>query len=372
MATRTEIDSAVCFASKLQSKLGQGNLFYSPYSIQVALGMCAAGAKGETANCLSSLLECPTDAKKRNEFFGDLVAEVNSGSENRPYELVTANALWKAKGLPFTPLYEQVIADFFQATTSECDYENNPEGAVKEINEWCSEATREKIKNIISLDFIKKETLLILTNAIYFKGKWEKEFNKEDTKERPFYTPNGEKSVKMMGISSGFTYAENSDYQAVDLPYQGDELSMLVVLPTSSLDKLEANLESTYADVLQNLHFEEKVVLSLPRFKLETEYKLGEALKELGGDLPFSDTANFSGISEKERLKISEVIHKAFVACDEEGTEAAAVTAVGMVRCASFKPPKPPKVVNADHPFLFFIRNNQTGTILFSGRVTNP
>ncbi len=170
-------------------------------------------------------------------------------------------------------------------------------------------------------------------------------------------------------MTSAFRYYEDEECQALDLPYKGDNLSMLVLLPKVVLET--PDLVDKYNTVTDNLRYESEVILSLPRFKLTTNYKLGDTLKKLGAEVAFSDAADFSGIGD-DALKISEVIHKAFVQCDEEGTEAAAATVVGMVRMTSMIQPRPPKVFNVNHPFVFFICNKKSGNVLFCGRVTNP
>jgi serpin B len=354
------------FASKLYPQLGtlKENSFYSGFSVQLALGMCQAGAKGETKKSLDALLEISEDSE-----YKALVNEVNSSSE-RPYELTTANALWCQDGFPLDESYKSRVASIYGGGVNSVDYVNAPDAAVDSVNGWCNEHTRGKIPTIITRDFVNPETRLILTNAIYFKGKWKTEFDKKRTKDDVFYSPDGEKNVPTMHITSEYFYGEGSNFKALDLPYKGEKLSMLVVLPDRGLDTLP-DLETTYNNAVNSLCYEDKVVVSLPKFKLETEYKMGDTLKKMGAELAFSDFADFSGITSADALKISEVIHKAFVQVDEEGTEAAAATAVGMMRCTSVRMPKQ-CIFNADHPFVFFIRNNETNTVLFSGRVTNP
>lgn len=373
MKTASKSTPATLFASKLHPKLGESNenSFYSPFSLLSALGMCAAGARGRTQKVLAGLLETPADPAEQKAYFKSLVAEVNSDSE-RPYELVTANALWAQKGLTFNPEYANTVRNDYGGTFQEVDYVEAPDAAVDQVNSWCNDNTRGKIPTIISSDFVNEDTRLILTNAIYFKGKWQSEFDKKKTKDEPFRGPTP-KNVPTMHQSGGFSYSENDAFKALDLPYTGDELSMLVLLPNGdSTEAIDADLEAAYNEAVSTLQHEETVIVSLPRFKMETKYKMGDTLKDLGAGLAFSDEADFSGITKDERLKISEVVHKAFVQCDEEGTEAAAATAVGMMRCTSVRMPPPPKEFKADHPFVFFIRNNQSGNILFCGRVTNP
>lgn len=364
--TKNQVD--VEFSSKLHPFLGKSteNSFYSPFSLLTALGMCVEGAKGETQNALVELLELPKTAKERKKYFKNFNKEAKG---NDHYELKTANALWGANHLKYLDSFKKVIENDYAGVFSEVDYENDPDAAVLAINKWCDENTSGKIKKIISKSDIDKSTLLILTNAIYFLGKWKKEFDKGKTKDEAFFGI--EKPIPMMHIKEKFHYMENDQFQALDIPYQGGDLSMLVVLPKEKTTEfVDNNLNNVYSEATENLRIEE-VRVSLPKFKMETEYKVGNIFKEFGAGIAFSDDADFSGICSNEQLKISEIIHKAFVKCDEEGTEAAAVTAVITVRCTSVRMSRDIEF-KANHPFVFFIRNNKTGTILFCGRVVNP
>lgn len=368
------------FASRLHNQLAfetaGSNLFLSPFSIQVALAMCARGAKGDTRQEMADLLGAPLADKDQDKLYHDLIRHINGDGSDRGFQLVTANALWGQDGSDFHVDYLKAVSDHYDGAFNVVDYINKPDEAVSTINAWVVEKTKEKIRDLIARDAIDEETRLILTNAIYFKGKWDSEFDKKLTKEENFSkTDLSTTKVQMMHRKDKYDYFEGDGFQAVDLPYKGEQLSMLVVLPKSAsgLGPMEIRWheEGLYSHVTSHLA-EEDVILSLPRFKLETEFKLKPVLKALGADLAFSDDADFSAIGE-EALKIAEVIHKAFVEVNEEGTEAAAATAVVMMRCTSaYRQPVPPKVFNADHPFLFFIRDRNTNVILFSGHVTNP
>jgi serpin B len=373
--------SGLKFAAKLQPNLDESteNLFFSPFSILTALGMCAVGARGETQKALANFLEVPEDFEEQKAYFKSLVAE-GTAPAGSPYELTTANALWSQKGLKFAQEFATVVKQDYDASFSELDYDE-PEKAASVINAWCDKNTNGKIKTIIDKDFINPDTRLILTNAIYFLGKWATQFQKNQTYKEAFLNGRGkEVQVPTMHINSKFRYGETEKFQALELPYEGDDLSMLVLLPTNKAPykpygqetPIDADLESAYKDAVESLGYPETVDVSLPKFEMETKYKLGKTFEALGAGIAFSDSANFTGItSNKEALKISEVIHKAFVKCDEEGTEAAAVTAVGVMRCTAMAP-RMPKIFKADHPFVFFIRNKNSGSILFSGRVVNP
>lgn len=362
----------ITFSSRLHPYLGEGDSFHSPFSIQVAVGMANSGAKGETAEQLSSALCCPLNIKEQNKYFAELVSEIKSTDD---YQLTTHNALWAQKGFEFNNEFSENIKNSYCGTFAIVDYINAPNEAVKLINNSCSEATKGKIPSIIRINSVNNDTRLILTNAIYFKGKWQFAFKKENTTNREFkgkialplgikYTSN---KVPTMHQVEKFQYYENDQYQALNLPYQGNALSMLILLPKQDTEFIDKNLESSYNETIKGL-VTTKVNVYLPKFKLETESNLKEIFCEMGANLAFSDNADFSGISN-EKLKISEIIHKAFVEINEEGTEAAAATAVTIIkRCVM----SPPKLFDANHPFVFFIRNQVTNTVLFTGRITNP
>jgi len=248
---------------------------------------------------------------------------------------------------------------------------------VKTINSWVSDKTLAKITELVDHNVIK-DAPLVLTNAIYFKGKWAQKFDKARTTDEVWYGLSGTAQVPTMQREGGYPYCEGDDLQALELPYKGEELSMLVVLPRNKdgLPALERQwaVPGTYEQVTGRLRFEEIVIVSLPRFKIESQYNLKPILCLLGAGFAFSDAPDFGGISDEPNkpLKISEVIHKAFVEVNEEGTEAAAATARGLV-VFSKKPKRPePKVFKADHPFLFVIRDRRTNAVLFAGRVLDP
>ena len=364
------------FATRLYDKLARThageNLFLSPFSIQVALAMCAVGAKGETRRVMCDLIGAPENVDEQNRQYAALLKSVN-GEGERPFQLVTANALWGQRGYHFKPDFKKAVADFYDGTFNELNFRDLPDEAVKTINAWVSDKTREKIKDLIQRSLINHDTRLILTNAIYFKGQWEKEFDKADTRDDDWLGPESCK-VPMMHQSGGYLYYEGDSFQALDLPYKGRQLSMLVVLPKQNdglaLVENQWTSNQSYSQVTDGLDHEGNVIVSLPRFKMEAKFLLRPVLCAMNAELAFSPAADFSGIGD-EPLAISEVVHKAFVEVNEEGTEAAAATAVVMSMCA-MRPQKEQKVFKADHPFLFFIRDKQTNTVLFSGRVLDP
>ncbi len=369
------------FAFDLYAHLAKkdGNLFFSPYSIESALAMTYAGARGRTAEQMEDVLRLPWSQDKLHPAFADLTKLFNRPPEDRKgkpvYQLTVANALWGQKGFPFRKEYIALVKKHYGAGLSTLDFVRKPAKSCSTINKWVEKQTKDKIKDLIPRGAIHKLTRLILTNAVYFKSGWVEEFDEKNTKDRPFTTAAGKKvTVPLMHQEHRFMYAETDELQVVLLPYDSHELSMVVLLPRKA-DGLPAVMEDLDADAMNKLTSgvrNELVQLYLPKFKFTAQFRLGETLQKMGMTDAFGPKADFGGMTTAEKLAISEVIHKAFVAVDEKGTEAAAATAVMMVGTAMPPQPPKPKVFRADHPFVFAIRHNRTNAILFMGRVTNP
>jgi serpin B len=259
---------------------------------------------------------------------------------------------------------------YYKGGFNEVDYIADPEGARIKINDWVSRETKEKIKDILNPGDITRLTRLVLTNAIYFKGKWQTEFNKNLTNDEYFYLINGQKTkVKMMYQKNTFNYYENNDLQLLEIPYKGNKISMVIILPKVGKFKTVENImdEKKLQEWLKNAMGTE-VKAYIPRFKFTQSFDLSKNLSDMGMEDAFSAAADFSGINGKKNLYISEVIHKAFVEVNEEGTEAAAATAVVLDTKTLIEE----LVFKADHPFIFLIRDKETGSILFMGRVMDP
>jgi serpin B len=366
------------FAVDLYGKVKKrpGNLFFSPFSIASALAMTYAGAEGETAREMAATLHLPADRITLDQGFAALTDQILGGDPNKHYQLDTANALWGQSGLDYRAEFLKRCESSFKATLHPLDFAADPEKARLTINAWVEERTHDKIKNLLGPGVLKPETDLILTNAIYFKAAWMKTFARSATTDQDFTTETGKVTVPMMSKSTQFRYFEaENGLQILELPYLGSPISMVVLLPKESdgLGGLETSLN---ADKLESwftkLGSPQTVNLSLPRFKLEESFQLGATLRELGMARAFGSTADFSGITTSRRLAITNVIHKAFVDVNEEGTEAAAATAVILGRMAAMLPQHPPVTFRADHPFLFLIRDSRSGSILFLGREANP
>jgi serpin B len=369
------------FAMDLYAKLAAGeggNLFFSPNSIETALTMTYAGARGDTAKQMAAVLHLPADSGTIHKDFGSFIEELNgTGTDNdkaRGYELSVANALWGQTGFDFLPDFVNVLKTDYGAGLHEVDFQHNSEEARQTINAWVEKETRDKITDLIGPGVLTHLTRLVLTNAIYFKGTWADKFDKKTTQDEPFHISAGEeKKAPTMHCTASYDYMEGDDFQALKLGYAGGELSMIVLLPRSidGLPQLEKELTlAKLSDLLGRLD-NQTVVVSIPRFKLAQEFELGPVLGSMGMEDAFDGAADFSGMTGKKDFVISDVIHKAFVEVNEEGTEAAAATAVVM-RTMAVARPMPPVVFRADHPFLFLIEDEKSGAILFMGRVVKP
>jgi serpin B len=374
------------FALELYAKLRaeQGNLFLSPYSISTALAMTYDGARGQTASQIAQVLHFSTSTDKkagppamdRGQFgsaFGRIIKDLNKKGQKGAYTLTVANALWGQKGYGFRKEFIKSVETNYDGRLSEVDFITAAEAARKTINTWVEKQTKDKIKNLIPQGMLDSMTRLVLTNAIYFKGNWARQFKKDQTKDAPFTLADGSKiQAPMMNQTAEFRYMETETFQGLELPYVKDELSMIILLPKAvdGLDELEESLTVENLSQWLGKLFRREVVVSVPKFKATSQFSLASTLALMGMKDAFTSAADFSGMDGKKDLFISAVIHKAYVDVNEEGTEAAAATGVTM-RLTSLGPNETP-VFRADHSFVFLIRDNQTGGILFLGRLMNP
>ena len=366
------------FGCELYAKLkGQaGNLFFSPASIHSALGMTFAGAAGQTADQMAGTLHFELPADRLHKAFGLLTGELNNPPKqgtDPAYQLVVSNALWLQKGYPFKDSFTKLVKDNYGAGLNEVDYAAG-EPARKTINDWVGKATRDKINDLIPPGVLNALTRLVLTNAVYFKSDWADTFPEHATKAGPFQLGDG-KTVDALLMTQWMHvgYMETEDFQLADLPYKANVLSMTVLLPRKAdglkalEDKLSAKALAQWIGQAKPAH----VDLTLPRFKFTSQFGLKDPLSQLGMVDAFDPgKADFSGMTTMEKLFISAVLHKAFVAVDEKGTEAAAATAIAI--SATAMPMEPKIVFRADRPFLFLIRHRPTGAVLFLGRLANP
>jgi len=363
------------FAARLYQQLAareKGNLFFSPYSISNALAMTYAGARGNTAAEMKATLHFRLPDEQLHPAFARLIAQLHGKGKQRTFQLSVANRLWGQKDYGFLPEFTRIGADHYGAGLEEVDYVRAAEAARLRINAWVAEQTQQKIKDLIPPNVLDDMTRLVLTNAIYFKAAWASPFEEKQTSPGDFQLGDG-KTVKvpMMRQKWRTTFADLGDFAMVKLPYEHGEQSMLVMLPKKS-DGLPALEKQLTADNLARWTAQlrdHRVDLMLPKFKVTAEFQLNDVLKEMGmRDAFIFGKANFSGMATRELLYITAVLHKAFVDVNEAGTEAAAATAV-VVGTRSLPPAA---TFHADRPFLFLIRDETSGTILFLGRVVNP
>lgn len=356
-----------------------GNLVFSPASIAIALTMVRAGAVGTTGTEIDDVLhiEDPTTIHRAMNALSRAL-EARSGTfdvagETREVTLSIANSLWGQAGLAFEQPFLDTLAAEYDAGLRVTDFRADPEGSRSTINEWVSDETRERIPDLLPQGSITSDTRLTLVNAVYLKAPWSTQFSEEATVDRPFTRLDGSTvEVPMMAARLTAPHAAGDGWQAVELDYAGNELAMVLVVPdTGSLSEVEGALaDGLLDDVIAALGSTE-VELQLPRWDIETSAELADLLTEMGMPTAFTDAADFSGISREAALAISAVVHQANITVDENGTEAAAATAVIVGETSA---PDPTDVVelHVDRPFLFALRDTTTGAITFLGRVADP
>ncbi|HUU83864.1 MAG TPA: serpin family protein [Phycisphaerae bacterium] len=356
----------------------QGNVFYSPFSISIALAMTYAGARTETEQQMAEALHFTLSQDELHPAFNALDLELASRNreaaegDDEGFRLNIVNRIWGRTGYTFLVEFLDVLAQNYGAGMSLLDFIAAPDESRRIINDWVADQTEDRIKDLLPSGSISPATVLVLTNAIYFNAAWSEPFDENRTSDEVFHLlDGGEVTVPMMQQVAAFDYAAGDGYQAVELPYEGNELSMVIILPDADrFEEFDGSLDAqTISGVVASLGGRD-VALSMPRFTFEWSKTLNDALSELGMPAAFTD-ADFSGINGVGGLFISLVVHKAFVAVDEEGTEAAAATAVVVGESAAPEPEDPVEL-DIDRPFVFLIRDIQTGTILFLGRVVDP
>jgi len=355
----------------------EGNLFFSPYSISVALAMTYAGAAADTADQMASTLRFTLPQDRLHPAFNayslDLQDRAEAETEGTPFELSVANSLWGQQGLPFRMEFLDLLAQNYGAGMRLVDFASDPEAARLAINRWVGDETREKIQDLIPSGAIDTLTRLVLANAIYFKAAWLYPFEAEATTTEPFHLLDGSTvDVPMMHQNEPHGYAVREEYRALELPYETGNMSMLIILPDEGeFSSVEETLSLEMVRQLVDELTYGPVILSLPRFTYESAFSLKDALQHLGMSDAFDpDRANFSGMDGNRDLHIGSVLHKAFVSVDEQGTEAAAATAVIMQTTSALA--DEPITFTVDRPFILLIRDGGTGSILFLGRVMDP
>lgn len=381
-AVQTLVKGNTAFALDLYAQLKDekgippqgGNLFFSPYSISTALAMTYAGARENTAKQMAEVFHFTGEPESLCQAFADLEALLKAIQEKEHILLSIANALWAQAGYPFLQEFLDLVIQHYKAKLSHANFAEH-EAVRQKINAWVEQQTNEKIKELIPQGVLDELTRLVLVNAIYFKGNWASQFDKNNTSNAEFWvTSDITVDVPMMTQEREFKYADIPDkhLQILELPYEGEDLSMVILLPAEKdgLAELEQLLSMENLDGWFESLWQQKVMVYIPKFKLSSGLILGETLSAMGMPDAFSEmSADFSGMGSSRDLHISAVFHKAFVEVNEEGTEAAAATAVIMKgRGLSFSPTP---TFRADHPFIFLIRDNRSGSILFLGRVVD-
>ncbi|MDR2340094.1 MAG: serpin family protein [Deltaproteobacteria bacterium] len=361
-------------AIELYRKLARdtrGNLFFSPLSISSALSMSYAGAKSTTAAEFETALKYPykgTELLKAQKNLSDALLAVSKGGP----EFVLANSLWPDFETKILDSYSTEIDKYFGPLIFPVDYKNDESGARDKINDWVDSTTKGRITNFLSSP-LKTDTRLLLVNAVYFKGDWEQEFPESRTKGDKFRTPSSKVPALFMHNEGYFNYLEEPNLQVLELLYKGKNISMLILLPkndSATIEDIEKSLSADDVEKWLSTMRDVKGKVALPRFKITwgAESVKG-ALEGLGLKRPFTDEADFSGITGDKLFAVDDVVHKAFVEVNEKGTEAAAASGMmsalmgGIAEVFEF---------TADHPFIFLIVDKETNNIIFIGKLSNP
>jgi serpin B len=354
----------------------EDNLFYSPYSISLALAMTYAGAREETEKQMAGALHFTLAQQRLHRAFNALDLDfVNRAAASQTqgrqgFQLSIANALWGQQGFDFLDAFLDTLAENYGAGLTLLDFVREWEASRLIINQWVSDQTKEKIKDLLPKDSITKDTRLVLTNAIYFKAAWRFPFDKKETRDGVFHLLDGSQvAVPMMHREIRTGYRKDENCEAFSLPYEDAELSMLILLPQAGKFKeCEQSLSYEYLRTIAEHLQDTIVVLTMPKFAYTASINLNKKLAQLGMPVAFTKDANFSGMNGRFDLLITDVVHKAFVSVNEAGTEAAAATAV----VVGIESAPPTVTVTIDRPFIFVIHDEKTGTVLFVGRVAHP
>jgi serpin B len=360
------------FALDLYQVLSEepGNLFISPYSVSSALAITYGGARGNTATQMADALHFTLDGKVLHQAFGSLDTGLRERGASGEVDFSLASALWGQKGEEFLDSFTALGKKHYGTEIRTVDFAGDAGGALEEINAWASNETAGRITNIIEPGMLDASTAMVISNAIYFKAGWASKFDSKKTWEEPFWAaPDSSVMADMMHQTRRFRYAETGELKILELPYAGEDLSMIILLPRerAGLAGVERFLTLKSLRIWLRQLGEEDLIVSLPRFKAESNLLLNDALKRLGMTDAFgAGSADFSGMTGGKDLFVGAVVQKALIEVAEEGTEAAAGTAVVMKKGPA------PKQFRADHPFIFMIRDKASGSILFLGRMLDP
>ena len=363
-------DFVFAFYSEIAEKDKHSNIFFSPFSISTAFSMAYEGAAGSTASEMQKVFSFITDDQERKESISDTLERLNSKGDL--YKLQIANALWIKENYPIKQEYLDTAITHYDSTVDAVDFVTD--NGVNKINNWTNEKTQGKIQDILAPGSTDELTRMVITNAIYFKGKWSEPFESRNTSEESFWTDKDKSAaVPMMKIPAEmFRYHETKDLQALEMHYVGGDISMLILLPKDrdGLESVEDSMSMQKLDSIRGMMTLQPLTVQIPKFEFETKYDLVGSLENLGVHDAFDeDNADFQGMTD-EQVYLDKAVHKAFVNVNEEGTEAAAITA--LVVQAQSGPPEPRHEFVADHPFMFVIQEKETGEILFIGRIMDP
>jgi len=346
------------------------NIIISPFSVSSALAMTYAGAKNNTQSQMSYVLHFNHNQEVLHADFSQLLSNIKALNSDEN-EVNIANSLWVQNKLKLKESYLKTVKTNYASDVQSVDFILESEKTRGTINKWVESKTNQKIKDLIPVGGITKSTMLVLTNAIYFLGTWENKFDVKNTIESIFYLNEESKvNAPFMRQTTKFKYFEDEFVQVIDLPYAKNKLSMMIVMPKEKFGLMKitkAMLNDNYTHILAGLQLQ-KVAVSLPKFKISSNFDLGAKLSEMGMPDAFTSAADFSGITGSKDLNISKIMHKAFIEVNEKGTEAAGATTVVMEKTSYVKTP----VFTADSPFLYLIKDNISGSILFIGKIVNP
>ncbi len=375
-ATTPAVNGANRFAFDLYGQLKEkpGNLFFSPYSISTCLALTFAGARGNTEKQMAKVLHFDGEPATVHAAFGELQSQLGKAGNQKGIELSIANALWAQQGHPFLPAFLKTASTDYQARVKQADFKTDAAGVTRQINNWVADKTNDKIKDILPPGLLNAQSSLVLANAIYFKGIWATPFIPRATSKQPFHlTADSQVESALMHQTEEMPYMENEAYQAVEIPYAGKQLALVIILPRAvdGCAKLESQLTADFLAEARAYMKPKKVELSLPKFEMNSGFALRDTLERMGMVDAFG-SADFSGMDGMKDLFLSAVQHKAWVEVNEQGTEAAAATVAITKRSAIAKPIDPPVVFRADHPFIFLIRDTASGAVLFLGRLASP
>lgn len=370
------VDGQSALAMSLYARLRTepGNLIFSPYSIDTALMMVYGGARGKTASEMAAALHLPNAIApdQLHQSIGELIGQIQHPPSDAGYQLHIANALWAQAGVQWLPAYLDLLRNDYSADALAADF-SQPETARHSINDWVAQQTSGKITDLIPSGGITSATRLVLADAVYFKADWVAPFRVSATHNGDFHVDAASTAaVPMMNQTGSFGYMEDEQVQALQMPYAGGDWAMLLILPKTpdGLAAVEAKMNFTELNRITAALADQSVRVSVPKFQLTQDLGLGDNLRQMGMARAFNPhEADFSGMDGQRDLCLSDVVHKAFIAVDEQGTEAAAAT--GGIMVATFVI-QPKHIFVADHPFMFFLRDRQSGVILFAGRLVRP